>query len=147
MSANTLEAIHFKLTDALWEEMASLEGATVMSLVVWDSSLVDEILDDAATDESRVYVDFELYLEDNVLLELYGAAVLSDQESDALVGLDAIGEALSNLAAEGAAIREVCADQEGNLVLILASESGASLFVPVSAWLESTWETLPEDEL
>ncbi|NUQ38159.1 MAG: hypothetical protein HUU23_10235 [Caldilineales bacterium] len=147
MSANAPENVHFKLTDDLWEAMAPLEGAAVTSLVIWDSSLVDESLEGPITDETRVYVDFELYLEDHILLELYGAAVLPDENSEALVGLDAIGEALSALAAEGAVIQEICADQEEGMVLVLTSESGASLFVAVTAWLQTTWDTLPEDEL
>lgn len=96
---------------------------------------------------TRVYIDFELYLEDQTLLELYGAAVLPNEESEALVGLDLIGGTLEDLMAEGAVISEILADQEDNLVLILSGEEGGRLVVPVTAWLETTWESLPEDEL
>ncbi|RME86046.1 MAG: hypothetical protein D6775_01110 [Caldilineae bacterium] len=141
------EDIQFKLTDELWEDMAALEGVPIASLVIWDSSLVDDNLDQPVTDEERVYVDFELYLSNQTLLELYGAAVLPDEDSDAMVGLDNIGESLSRLAREGAVIKEIACDQHDRLVLVLAGPSGQTLLVPVTAWLESTWDTLPEEAL
>ena len=141
------EQIQFKLTDELWEDMASLEGVPIASLVIWDSSLVDVSLDDPVTDENRVYVDFELYLANQTLLELYGAAILPDESSDPLMGLDAIGEALNRLAEKGAIVREIAADQDEKLVLSLASAEGDSLLTSVTAWLETTWDVLPEEAL
>jgi len=142
---NENDQIHFKLTDELWEDMAVLEGVPVASLVVWDSSLVDDSLDDPVTDDNRVYVDFELYLANQTLLELYGVAVLPDESSEALVGLDAIGEALSKLADDGAIVQEISADQEDRLVMSLVSQNGQLLLTWVTAWLESTWDALPEE--
>ena len=138
--------LNFTLSDELWEDMLALEGVGIASLIVWDESLIDVSLDEPVTDENRVYVDFELYLENQTLLELYGAAILPNENSDALVGLDAIGAILGELAEDGARIEGVFSDQEDTLVLSLASESNRSLLVYVTAWTESTWETLPEDE-
>lgn len=142
-----LDNINFKLTDELWEEMAELEGAPVESIVVWDSSLVDDDLDELTPDEERIYVDFELYLANQTLIELYGAAILTDEDSEPLVGLDLISTALSRLAEAGAYIDEISADQEDNLVVVLATDEGDSLLVFATAWIESTWDTLPEDEM
>ncbi|HEY53768.1 MAG TPA: hypothetical protein G4N94_09955 [Caldilineae bacterium] len=139
------EQINFKLTDALWEEMSEFEGVPIASLVVWDSSLVDDRLDDPVTDENRIYVDFELYLDDQRMLELYGVAVLEDETSDALVGLDNIGRALSRLAENGAFIQEIAADQDDSLVLILQDQENKRLLTPVTAWLATTWDALPEE--
>ncbi len=141
------EQINFKLTDELWEELVELEGASIASLVVWDSSLVDDSLDDPVTDENRIYVDFELYLDDQILLELYGAAVLINESSDALVGFDNIGRVLSHLAEKGALIQEIAADQEERLVLILQSREGKRLLTPITAWLLASWDALPEEAL
>ena len=145
MSSDSLENINFKLTDDLWEDMAVLESVPVASIVIWDSSLVDDDLDEPVTDENRVYVDFELYLENQTLLELYGAAVLPDEDSDAMVGLDAIREALTALADAGAVVQEISADQDDSLVLTLGNDGGDQLLVFVTAWIESTWDNLPED--
>ena len=90
------------LSIELWEQMSTLEGLAIASLVVWDSSLVDDSLEDPVTDENRIYVDYELYLEDRQLLEVYGAAVLKDESSDAMVGFDKIGRMLGRLAEQGA---------------------------------------------
>lgn len=141
-----LDNINFKLTDDLWEEMAGLEGAAIESIVVWDSSLVDDDLDEAAPDEERVYVDFELYLANQTLIELYGAAILVSEDSEPLVGLDVISAALSRLAEAGAFIDEISADQEDNLVLVLATDEDEGLLIFASAWIESSWDALPEDE-
>lgn len=141
-----LENINFKLTDELWEEMATLEGAPIESIVVWDSSLVDDDLDEARPDEERVYVDFELYLVNQTLIELYGAAILTDEDSEPLIGLEVISEALSQLTEAGAYIDEISADQDDNLVLVLATDEGESLLVFATAWIETTWDSLPEDE-
>ena len=141
------EQINFKLTDELWEEIIELEGISVASLVVWDSSLVDDSLDDPVTDENRVYVDFEIYLDDHMMLELYGAAVLEDESSDALVGFDNIGQTLSRLAEKGALIQEIAADQEDRLVLILQNQEGKRLLTPITAWLLTSWDALPEETL
>lgn len=139
--------IHFKLTDQLWEELVELDGAAIASLVVWDSSLVDDSLDDPITDKNRVYVDFELYLDDQQMLEIYGAAVLMDEASDALIGFDNISRALGRLAENGAMIQEVAADQENRLVLILKDHKNRSILTPVTAWLLTTWDALPEETL
>ena len=141
------EQINFELTDELWEELIELEGAPIASLVVWDSSLVDDSLDDPVTDENRIYVDFEIYLDDQILLELYGAAVLKDESSDALIGFDNIGRALSRLTGKGALIQEIAADQEERLVLILQNQNGEKLLTPITAWLLSSWDVLPEESL
>ncbi|MCO6450949.1 MAG: hypothetical protein J5I90_09215 [Caldilineales bacterium] len=144
MNERDLENINFKLTDDLWEDLTVLEGEPIDSLVVWDSSLVDENLDEPVTDENRIYVDFELYLSNQTLLELYGAAVVPDEGSDALVGLDVITERLSGMAAQGARIEGIFADQDDGLVLLLASPDD-EVFVPVTAWIESVWENLPDE--
>ena len=139
------EQINFNLTDELWQEIVELEGISIASLVVWDSSLVDDSLDDPVTDENRIYVDFELYLDDHMMLELYGAAVLEDEASDALVGFDNIGRTLSRLAEKGALIQEVAVDQEDRLVLVLENQKGQRLLTPVTAWLLTAWDILPEE--
>jgi len=139
--------IHFKLTDQLWEKLVELDGAAIASLVVWDSSLVDDSLDDPITDKNRVYVDFELYLDDQQMLEIYGAAVLEDEDSDALVGFGKISRALGRLAGNGALIQEVAADQDERLVLILQDKKNKSLLTPVTAFLLTTWDVLPEEQI
>ena len=71
------EILHTDLTDEAYEELAVSEGAVVVGLSFWDSSLADEVADETPTDEERVVIDLDLYLDDNTLLELYGASLFT----------------------------------------------------------------------
>ena len=84
------EVLHTELTDEAYEELAVSEGAVVIGLAFWDSSLADETDEEPPAAESRVVVDLDLYLDDNTLLELYGASLFSPGSPDPLVGLAAI---------------------------------------------------------
>ena len=46
----------------------------------------------------------------------------------------------------GAVVQEISADQDESMVLTLTTESGRTLLVFTSAWIESTWDDLPDDE-
>ncbi len=139
------DAIQFQLTEALWEDMQALEGQPIASLVVWDSSLVDDSLESPVADEARVYVDCELYLANQTLLELYGVAVAHEDAEEPLVGLAAINQALEQLADDGAFLLEIASDQDDGLVLTIGNQAGQNILLAVTAWLESTWDTLPEE--
>lgn len=140
-----MDDLQFKLTDEIWEDMVALEGAPISAIVVWDRSLADETTPEPVTSENRILVDIDLYLANQTKLELYGAAVSADEESDPTVGLNAIGELLEQHTQNGAYIDEIAADEEETLVLILANEQKRSLLIAVSAWLEDVWETLPDE--
>jgi len=142
---NEKDEIQFQLTEELWDGMQVLEGQPIASLVIWDSSLVDDNLDSPVADEERIYVDCELYLANQTLLELYGAAILYKEADEALAGLQSITATLEQLADTGAVLQEVAADQENSLVLTIANQSGESVLVAVTAWLETTWDALPEE--
>lgn len=139
--------LQFKLTDEIWEDMVALEGAPVTAIVVWDRSLVDESLAQPVTDKNRVFVDIDLYLANQSKLELYGASVATDENSDPIIGLDAIGETLTRHTQNGALIDEIAAGEEEMLVLLLTNGRDKSLLVAVSAWLEDVWETLPGEAI
>lgn len=139
------ENIQFQLTDELWAEMQALEGLPISSIIVWDSSLIDDSLEHPVSDEERVFVDCELYLANQTLLELYGVAFLEDEAGEALVGLDAINAVLEHLTSTGVFLQEVAADQEDRLVLTIGNEAGEFVLAAVTAWLETSWDTLPED--
>jgi len=139
--------LQFRLTDDIWQEMVALEGAPISAMVVWDQSMLDEALDEPITPANRPFVDIDLYLANQTKLELYGASVTRDEESDPIIGLDAIGEALARHARDGATIDEIAAGPEEMLVIVLGNDRHESLLVAVSAWLEDTWDQLPEDAI
>ena len=139
--------LQFQLTDAVLQELAPLEGAPISAIVVWDQSMLDEALDEPVTPATRSFVDIDLYLVNRTKLELYGASIAIDEESDPVIGLDDIGETLARHARNGAIIDEIASGPEEMLVLILGNDRHESLLVAASAWLEDVWETLPEDAL
>jgi hypothetical protein len=139
--------LQFKLTDEIWEDMVSLEGVPVTAIVVWDRSMVDESMSQPVTDKNRIFVDIDLYLANQTKLELYGASVAVDEESDPISGLDDIGETLAQYTQNGAFIDEIAAGEEEMLVLIIANEQKQALLIAVSAWMEDVWETLPEEAI
>ncbi len=138
------------LTDELWEDLVTLEGTPVETITIWETSIVDEDLEEeagaAVTEENRVFVDLDLYLANRTLLELYGAALLPDEQSDPIVGLAAISDTLSDLVENGMYIQEVSSDEEDRLVLVLADERDHTCLLFVTGWSESAWETLPDEE-
>ena len=139
--------LHFKLTDEIWEDMVTLEGAPITAIVVWDRSLVDDSLEQPVTDRTRVFVDVDLYLANQTKLELYGASVAVDETSDPIVGLDDIGETLARHTQNGAVIDEIAAGEDEMLVLLLSNNRKESLLMAASAWLEGVWEMLPEEAI
>lgn len=138
------------LTDELWEDLVTLEGTPVETITIWETSIVDEDLEEEAgapvTEENRIFVDLDLYLANRTLLELYGTALLPDEQSDPVVGLTAISDTLSGLVENGVYIQEVSSDEEDRLVLVLADEHDHTCLLFVTGWSESTWETLPDEE-
>jgi hypothetical protein len=139
--------LQFKLTDEIWEDMVSLEGVPITAIVVWDRSMVDESMAQPVTDKNRIFVDIDLYLANQTKLELYGASVAVDEESDPINGLDDIGETLAQYTQNGAFFDEIAAGEDEMLVLIIANEQKRELLIAVSAWLEDVWETLPEEAI
>jgi hypothetical protein len=139
--------LQFKLTDEIWEDMVSLEGVPITAIVVWDRSMVDESMAQPVTDKNRIFVDIDLYLANQTKLELYGASVAVDEESDPINGLDDIGETLARYTQNGAFFDEIAAGEDEMLVLIIANEQKRELLIAVSAWLEDVWETLPEEAI
>ncbi len=137
--------LQFQLTDDVWQKMLALEGAPISAIVVWDQSMLDETLDEPITPATRAFVDIDLYLADQTKLELYGASITNDEESEPIIGLEDIGETLARYAQNGAMIDEIASGPDEMLVLILSNQQQESLLVAVSAWLEETWDVLPEE--
>jgi hypothetical protein len=132
------EILHTELTDDAYEELAVSEGAVVVGLAFWDSSLADEM-------EARVMIDLDLYLDDNTLLELYGASLFAADSQDPVVGLAAMEAALVDLADNESELSEVAQTEDGALALVFAVDDQPRLIIAVGAWSVSEWDELPED--
>jgi hypothetical protein len=134
-----------ELTDEAFEELAELEGSTVVGISFWDSSLADELEEEELTPEQRMLVDLDIFLEDNVALELYGVALYTTPESEPLVGMQRLEEALVKMVDQESVLDEVAESEDGGLVLVFAAADDVTLLASVSAWSISEWDELPED--
>ncbi|MFZ2487733.1 MAG: hypothetical protein WAZ19_06380 [Anaerolineae bacterium] len=139
------EMLHTELTDEAYDELAVSEGAVVVGLAFWDSSLADEIEEEAPAPENRVVIDLDLYLDDNTLLELYGASLFQAEQEDPIVGITALEAALVELADASAELSEVAQTEDGALALVFSAEGQIKLIIAVGAWAVSEWDELPED--
>lgn len=138
--------LHTEVTD---EELAMLEGLTgqeLTSMVLVTESLVyadEEYVE--TPEEDRFFFDCDLYFADHHLLELYGASLYEDVDSDPVTGMERIEDMLTELFEEGGTLTEVARDDEDGLVLVLSSHDD-SLLVAVSGWYLDSWEELPDIE-
>ncbi len=139
-------AIQTELDPVMLAQLQELEGKMVQGLALWSDSIADEELGEEIPEEDRVFVDFDLYLEDQNLLEVYAATVYRDVNDEPLTGLDEIASALGNIAEQGAILSEVTTDEEDGLVLVFATGDDQALIVAPSGWVIGHWDELPEEE-
>ena len=139
------EILHTELTDDAYEELAVSEGAVVVGLAFWETSLADEIEEEPPSSEERVMIDLDLYLDDNTLLELYAVSLFQAESQEPVVGLEAIETALVDLADSESELSEVAQTEDGALALVFATAEQTRLIIAVGAWSVSEWEELPED--
>lgn len=138
--------IQTELNPLVLAQLQALQGRTVQGLALWQDSIADEEVEEGISEEDRVFVDFDLYLEGRDLLEIYAATVYSGFDDEPMAGLDEIAQALGEMTGRGAILSEVTTDDEEGLVLIFATEDDESLIIAPSGWVLGHWDELPEEE-
>jgi hypothetical protein len=137
---------HQQVTEELYNELvAQVEGEKVVGLALWEESLADAE-DETVPPAMRDVFDFDLYLENNLYLEIYAAYIFNDPEGEPLRGLEQIGKIFSSLIEEGIWLDEIAVTEEDELVLILSRNHQPQLFLNVGGWTIEEWETLPEED-
>ena len=139
------DVLHTELTDEAYEELAVSEGAVVVGLSFWESSVADELEEDPPIPEQRSVIDLDLYLDDNTLFELFGASLFPADQNTPLVGVEAIEKALVDMADSESELSEVAQTEDGALALVFAAGEDLKLIITVGAWSVSEWDELPED--
>ena len=133
--------LYTELDDDRRAELNEMLGLTVLGIELWDESLGDEEDAEPVQPEDRVFFDCDLYLEDNLALELYVAAVYPDPEKDPISGMDTIFDVVGRLADDKLALIDYGeADEEGGIALAFGKGDDVSLVVVASAWMISEWE-------
>lgn len=134
------------VTDELYAElMENVAGEKVVGLALWEESLADGE-DELPSPRARAVFDLDLYLENQLSLELYGTFLFSDPDADPLQGLERIGTMLSNLIEAGIWLDEIAVTEEDDLVLILSQHRKPRLYLNVGGWTLAEWESLPSDD-
>ncbi|MCS6845727.1 MAG: hypothetical protein NZ528_15615 [Caldilineales bacterium] len=135
-----------ELTDEAYEELASLEGSLVVGVSFWDSSLADDLEEGEIAPEERMLLDLDIYLENNVTLELYGVALYTSLEDpEPVVGMENLEQALVAMVDRESILDEVAESEDGALVLVFSAGGEITLLASVSAWTISEWDELPSE--
>ena len=137
---------HYRLDDEQYDELVdTVAGERVMGLALWEESVSDEGVGRPAAGQ-RVLFDLDLYLENRVLLALYGTALYRDPKSNPLRGWQQAGKIVQTLINEGIWLDEIAATEEDELVLILSRNHEPQLYLNVSGWTVEEWEDLPGEQ-
>ena len=148
--------INTTVSDELYDELAELEGLQVVGAALWEDSLSDnpdgeegadgEEAEEAIDPESRQFVDMDIYLDENVQLELYEVALYTSLDEDPVMGLTAIGTLLSKEIEAGLWLEEVAVDEDEQLVLVMTRQHEPRFYLNVGGWSTTEWDELPEDD-
>lgn len=134
-----------ELTDEAYEELASLEDSVVIGVSFWDSSVADDPDESLPDDAQREVIDLDLYLEDNVTLELYGAMLYKSPEAEPLVGVEAMEQALVAMVDAESLLDQVAETDDARLALIFTANDEPVLIIAAGGWSISEWDELPDD--
>jgi hypothetical protein len=137
--------LYTQLDDDRRAELDEMLGQAVLGIELWDESLGDEEDAEPVKPEARIFFDCDLYLEDNLALELYVAAAYPDPEKDPVSGMDTIFDVVGRLADDKMELVDYGeADEEGGIALAFGKGDDVKLVLVASAWMISDWE--PDDE-
>ncbi len=138
--------LQYRLDDEQYEELVDIvAGERVMGLALWEESISDEG-GGRPSPELRELFDLDLYLENKLLLALYGTALYTDPESDPLRGWQQAGKIVQTLINQGIWLDEIAATEEEAMVLILSRNHLPQLYLNVSGWTVEEWENLPGEQ-
>ncbi len=136
-------SLHLQLDEEQYAALVeTVAGEKVVGLALWEESIADEAAE-RPEPETRSLFDLDLYLENNLLLTLYGASAFPDPESEPLRGWQRAGKIMQSLVSEGIWLDDIAATEENNLVLVLCRDHTPQLYLIVSGWSAEKWESLP----
>ena len=139
-------AIHLQLDDEQYAALiGTVAGEKVVGLALWEESITDEVTERPGP-EMRAIFDLDLYLENNLLLTLYGTSIFPDPESEPLHGWQRAGKIVQSLVSAGIWLDDIAATEENDLVLVLCRDRSPQLYLIVSGWSVEKWEQLPGEQ-
>ncbi len=142
------DELFYELDDDRRAELNEMVGLKVLGIELWEESIVDEEEDQPPAAEERVFVDCDLYLEDNVAIELYVASVYPDPDGEPVIGVDAIFAAVGRLADDHLELIDFgdADEEEGGLALAFGIGDEVKTVLVAQAWMASDWEPDEDEE-
>jgi hypothetical protein len=142
------DELYTELDDDRRAELDEMVGLKVVGVELWEESLGDDEEGGPVDPEDRTFFDCDLFLEDNLALELYVASVYEGPDSDdPVVGMDNIYDVVGRLADDDMELMDFDqADDEGGLYLAFGHGDAVELVLVSSAWMVSEWEEEEEEE-
>jgi hypothetical protein len=142
------DELFYELDDDRRAELNEMVGLKVLGIELWEESIVDEEEDQPPSAEERVFVDCDLYLEDNVAIELYVASVYPDPDGEPVIGVDAIFAAVGRLADDHLELIDFgdADEEEGGLALAFGIGDEVKTVLVAQAWMVSDWEPDEDEE-
>ena len=134
--------LYYALDDDRRAELNEMVGLKVLGIELWEESIADEEEEQPVAPEERTFVDCDLYLDDNLALELYVAAVYPDPDGEPAVGVDTIFAAIGKLADDNLELVDYgeADEEEGGIALAFGRGEDVQLVVVAQAWMISDWE-------
>jgi hypothetical protein len=142
------DELYVELDDERRAELDEMVGLKVVGLELWEESQGEEAEGQPVAPEERVIIDCDLYLEDNLTLELYAASVYENPDSDdPVVGMDNIYDVVGRLADDNMELMDFDqADDEGGLYVAFGRDDEVEQVLVAGAWMVSEWEAEEEEE-
>lgn len=142
------DELYYELDDDRRAELNEMVGLKVLGIELWEESIVDDEEDQPPAAEERVFVDCDLYLDDNVAIELYVASVYPDPDGEPVVGVDAIFAAVGRLADDHLELVDFgdADEEEGGLALAFGIGDEVKTVLVAQAWMVSDWEPDEDEE-
>ena len=134
--------LHYSLDDDRRAELNEMVGLKVLGIELWDESIADEEGEPPPAAEDRMFVDCDLYFDDNLALELYVTSVYPDPEGEPVVGVDAMFAAVGRLADDNLELVDYgeADEEEGGLALAFGHGEDVEMVLVANAWMVSDWE-------
>ncbi len=141
------DELYYELDDDRRAELNEIVGLKVLGIELWEESIADEEEEQPPAAEERMFVDCDVYFEDNVALELYVASVYPDPEGEPVQGVDAIFAAIGRLADENLELVDYGEgdEEEGGIALAFGRGEDVQMVIIAQAWMVTDWEP-DEDE-
>ena len=134
--------LYYSLDDDRRAELNEMVGLKVLGIELWEESIADEEEEQPPTAEDRMFVDCDIYFDDNLALELYVTSVYPDPEGEPVVGVDAMFAAVGRLADDNLELVDYgeADEAEGGIALAFGRNDNVEMVLVANAWMVSDWE-------